>query len=81
MDSTSTTDAPPTVSSVDGFRIVIGASEHKDLTAAAELADKLVAVTPPTPMAAVQAQQPLNELQEMREEIARLAETVSALHA
>ncbi|XP_075732953.1 uncharacterized protein LOC142775441 [Rhipicephalus microplus] len=38
-------------------------------------------MTPPTPMAAVQAQQPLNKLQEMREEIARLAETVSALHA
>ncbi|KAL3225163.1 hypothetical protein MRX96_049335 [Rhipicephalus microplus] len=64
-----------------GVRMVIAASEHKDLTAAAELADKLVAMTPPTPMAAVQAQQPLNELQEMREEIARLAETVSALHA
>ncbi|XP_075722261.1 uncharacterized protein LOC142765353 [Rhipicephalus microplus] len=45
--------------------MVIAASEHKDLTAAAELADKLVAMTPPTPMAAVQAQQPLNELQEM----------------
>ncbi|KAL3235208.1 hypothetical protein MRX96_022520 [Rhipicephalus microplus] len=53
-----------------GVRMVIAASEHKDLTAAAELADKLVAMTPPTPMAAVQAQQPLNELQEMREEIA-----------
>lgn len=63
-----------------GVRMVIAASEHKDLTAAAELADKLVAMTPPTPMAAVQARQPLNELQEMREEIARLAETVSALH-
>ncbi|KAH6927826.1 hypothetical protein HPB50_008966 [Hyalomma asiaticum] len=49
-----------------GVRMVIAASEHKDLTAAAELADKLVAMTPPTPMAAVQARQPLNELQEMR---------------
>ncbi|KAL3181862.1 hypothetical protein MRX96_008164 [Rhipicephalus microplus] len=48
-----------------GVRMVIAASEHKDLTAAVELADKLVAMTPPTPMAAVQAQQPLNELQEM----------------
>ncbi|KAL3176233.1 hypothetical protein MRX96_010553 [Rhipicephalus microplus] len=65
----------------DRVRIVIAASEHKDLTAAAKLADKLVAMTPPTPMAVVQAQQPLNELQEMREEIARLAETVSASHA
>ncbi|XP_075741287.1 uncharacterized protein LOC142790172 [Rhipicephalus microplus] len=48
-----------------GVRMVTAASDHKDLTAAAKLADKLVAMTPPTPMAVVQAQQPLNELQEM----------------
>lgn len=60
-------------------RMVVAASEQKDLPALAELADRLVAITPPTPLAAVQAQQSRDELQEMRDEISRLSETVSAL--
>ncbi|KAH9382922.1 hypothetical protein HPB48_023552 [Haemaphysalis longicornis] len=64
-----------------GVRMVVAASVHKDLTAAAKLADQLVAITPPTAGAAVQAQMSRNELQEMREEIFWRAETVSAFHA
>ncbi|KAH9371127.1 hypothetical protein HPB48_004484 [Haemaphysalis longicornis] len=39
-----------------GVRMVVVASEHKDLAAAAELSDQLVAITPPTPVDAMQAQ-------------------------
>lgn len=62
-------------------RIVVAASEQKDLTAMAELADRLVAIIPTAPVAAVQAQLPRNELQEMRDAISQLTETVSALQA
>ncbi|XP_077492230.1 uncharacterized protein LOC144103365 [Amblyomma americanum] len=57
------------------------ASGETDLAKMAELADKLMAVAVPT-VASVHADAPsANSLQEMREEISRLADTVAALHS
>lgn len=60
-------------------RLVVEASEKKDLPAVAELADRLVAITTPTSLAAVQEQRAQDELQQMRADISRLTETLSAL--
>lgn len=60
-------------------RLVVEASEQKDLAAVAELADRLMAVTTPTSLAAVREQQAQDELQQMRADISRLTDTLSAL--
>ncbi|KAL3184081.1 hypothetical protein MRX96_006189 [Rhipicephalus microplus] len=60
-------------------RMVIEASEQNDLPAVAELADRLVVITTPTSLAAVQEQRAQYELQQMRADISRLTETLSAL--
>nr|XP_054920602.1 uncharacterized protein LOC129381617 [Dermacentor andersoni] len=62
-------------------RIGLTASGETDLAKMAELADKLMAVAVPT-VASVHADAPsANSLQEMREEITRLADTMAALHS
>ncbi|XP_070395576.1 uncharacterized protein [Dermacentor albipictus] len=62
-------------------RIGLTASGETDLAKMAELADKLMAVAVPT-VASVYVDAPsANTLQEMREEISRLADTVAALHS
>jgi hypothetical protein len=60
------------------IRIVLASSSTTSLEELAELADKVAEVAAPT-ITTVQAQQPANELEQLREELAQLRATVKSL--
>ncbi|XP_072145651.1 uncharacterized protein [Dermacentor andersoni] len=67
-------EIPPNV------RIVMTASNENDLSKLAELPDELMAVTPTSVAAVTSEPSPHEQLQEMKNKISRLVNSVAALH-
>lgn len=61
-------------------RMVLTASNEDDLAKLAELADKIIAVAPTSVAAITSIPSPHEELQEMKNEISRLVDSVAVLH-